>query len=432
MSTQISDYDKLFPFHFKYLESENKSLCLHCNKKYDKKVIHNLKRHIIEAHPIYAESSDLKYNHRKRPAPSDDTNDQPTSKIRKLSPEEFIISCVELATIHLIPYNFFSFKSFKKLIDENEKRHGLTMNSRNVQRYVQMTAGEIKKIIKQEVQSCMIAIKVDIASRFGRSILGVNAQFFSKMENKVVTRTLGMIEMKKRHTAQNINLMISSLLDEYGIDKRNISGYVCDNGANIIAAAKNFMNQQNSLLLNDEIAEMVAEGEYDEDDEDDQENFDSNGPIDIPNNIKEALNDITSIAVLVRCSIHTLQLAVHDSLKEISKNNEYVLNNVRKVVKNLRSSAFVEHINSLGIKIPGNDVLTRWNSSYIIIDKLMKIKNDLNLLYERVTENELKSIQLYDRDWEFMEKFHRAFHPCYELTMKLQKSDSGMGKIIEI
>lgn len=180
----------------------------------------------------------------------------------------------------------------------------------------------------------MILMQIDSATRLGRSILGINIQYYSHEEKKIVIRTIGMIEMKVRHTASNISLLISNVLDSFGIDKCSISSLTCDNGANIIKSAKFFQEHQNSLLLGDQIEELQQRLLEESEDEDSDE-FDQNGPLDVPLRVKEAISDITSIAVLLCCSIHTLQLSVHDALKDIKGKYGNEIGDIRKVMKNL-------------------------------------------------------------------------------------------------
>lgn len=85
-------------------------------------------------------------------------------------------------------------------------------------------------------------------------------------------------------------------------------------------------------------------------------------------------------------------------------------------------------MNSLNIKIPTLDVCTRWNSTYIMIHKLISIKSDIERLYEFFTNSDLDSIKLENSHWEFMGKFHDAFRPTYDFTVKLQGEQLGMGK----
>lgn len=425
---QMTDEEKLFQFHFKYIENEKKSECRHCNRKYEGKNASNLKRHLNQFHKNYASDTNMIYTKRKRIGHENDEQEVPTKKFKKLTNQELAQICVEFTTVNLLPYNFFSSSSLKKLILGTGC--SLTINPQNVKNLVDFSAQKIRESIATEIKDKMISLKVDMASRLGRSILGINIQFFSLIEKRIVIRTIGMIEMKRKHTSENIHSMISKVLQDFEIDKRQISSFTCDNGANIIASAKKFQDYQNSLLLQEEmnmLNDIVAEECDNDDDDEDEECFNENGPTDIPTIVKDAMEDITSIAVLVRCSVHTLQLAVHDALKEIKKNNNTNLEIVRNVVKNLKSSTYSEPMHRLKIKSPSVDVCTRWNSSFVMVHKLLSIKNDIQRLYEYVEDGDLDGITLTENDWEFISMFHEAFLPCYQLTLKLQDSNISMG-----
>lgn len=422
-----SDYN----LHYNYIESDEKSECIHCHKKYQGRNWSNLKRHLIAKHPSHATESNISFRPKRASDQLSNEDNPPTKKLKKMEPREFIQACVELATINLLPFNFFTFEATKKLIASHESSTGVTINYPNIRKFVHLSAEKIKNVIKEEVTGRMVALKIDTATRLGRSILGVNIQFYSMSLDKIIVRTLGIIEIKKKHTSQNINLMIGNILDDYNIDKRSISSITCDNGANIIASAKLFQDRQNSLLLNDEIEEYRDSLlNVDEDDEDDMECFDEFGPTEIPQNIKDALNGISCIAVLVRCSIHTLQLGVHDALREVKNKYGIQLQDIRNVVKSLKSSTYADKIESLNIKIPGIDICTRWNSSFIMVHQMINLKEDLLKLYEYYSGRQLDAIKINEVHWNFMTEFHPAFLPCFNLTQKLQKVNIGMGIII--
>lgn len=420
------DEDKLFQFHYTYSESEDKSSCRHCSSKFVGKNLSNLKRHTQKIHPERAKETNLETKKRK-PGPSRETEQEPQKKVRKLSRGDLIQSCVELATLNLVPYYFFSYVPFLRLIEIHKDSAKVGINPQSVQEFVSQTAEQIKESIKEELKNKMIGLKLDVATRLGRSMLGVNTQFFSHEEHAILIRSIGMKEIKTRHTASTISIMISDLLRSFEVDQRSISSITCDNGRNIVASAKLFQEHQNSLLLNDEIEALrEQENEFLNDEEDERE-FDNNGPSDIPLDIQDALKSITSIAVLVRCSIHTLQLAVHDALKDIKERFGTELNDIRKVLKNLNSSVYIQRVTELDLIIPGLDVITRWNSSYTMIHKLIAVKEKIIKLYDYYENAELDAIKLDSTHWAFMNEFHVAFKPCYELTVKLQSTQIGIG-----
>ena len=67
-----------------------------------------------------------------------------------------------------------------------------------------------------------------------------------------------------------------------------------------------------------------------------------------------------------------------------------------------------------------------------MIRDLMSIKEDMAKIYEYFDGETLAKIKLAASHWEFMELFYDAFLPCYNLTIKLQKSNVGLGISIDI
>lgn len=97
--------EKLFTYHYKYVESTQKSVCLHCKKEFVGKNISNLKRHVTSSHQGYVNETNLGYNKRKKRSGEVTSSSQepPIKKARKLDFEELVRSCIVLVTIHLVP-----------------------------------------------------------------------------------------------------------------------------------------------------------------------------------------------------------------------------------------------------------------------------------------------------------------------------------------
>lgn len=144
------------------------------------------------------------------------------------------------------------------------------------------------------------------------------------------------------------------------------------------------------------------------------------------------LKDDSPMAVMtiVRCAAHTphtLQLAVHDSLRETGLTE---IAKFRSVVKNLKSSRYM---NVIPRKIPVKlDVITRWNSTFTMIESLLKQRTSLEELYtaleNRKNEKDLQDVFLNDADFELMQNFQDAFEPIFTCTKLLQTQEMPMSK----
>lgn len=94
----------------------------------------------------------------------------------------------------------------------------------------------------------------------------------------------------------------------------------------------------------------------------------------------------------VRCAAHTLQLAIHDVIKE--NNVNHVLQKARYIVKKLRSSLMLIALKTIKLKMPILDYITRWCSTFNMLERLLQLKDFCNKVSEvNLTDNESASVQ---------------------------------------
>jgi len=142
----------------------------------------------------------------------------------------------------------------------------------------------------------------------------------------------------------------------------------------------------------------------------------------------------------VRCAAHVLNLAVSDGMKVVS-NSIIKLRNFASHIR--RSQPIFEKLkkifemNERPFLVPDLDVPTRWNSTYIMIEKLCRIREMTDIL---ITCNvELKDQYPTEEDWneinvnfkillyitlfkQLMSFTLRPFQHCSNLWQKLQIS----------
>lgn len=114
--------------------------------------------------------------------------------------------------------------------------------------------------------------------------MGVNAQFISN--NEIQVRTLGMIELKKRHTAEYLKTEVENILQSYGCKLVNVFCCTTDNGANMVKC----------INLLEENQENEMDVGLDNDDEIDE------------NNIEKIKKVLQPTLRCVRCASHTLYI----------------------------------------------------------------------------------------------------------------------------
>ncbi|XP_034490284.1 uncharacterized protein LOC117793931 [Drosophila innubila] len=175
---------------------------------------------------------------------------------------------------------------------------------------------------------------------------------------------------------------ILEILDDYGISLDQIYSITSDNGRNMIKAVQ---------VLNDATEESLFE--------DDTES-------------ENVLNELDTIELaniyLVRCAAHTMQLCVFDvnKTKEIADK----ISSCRTLCKLLRTETYRRILIENKRKIPSLDVVTRWNSTYLMLKKLLDLKDFL------ATQSDI----CVDADWDWMETYIDAFSDTYQATLKLQ------------
>lgn len=335
---------------------------------------------------------------------------------------------MNLAVTKPLPLTFFDDENFKEILAIHEDGAKITINSTNIKNYIEKTSDNIKSIIHNEVKDKLFSIQFDTASRHGRSFLGINIQYYSKIERKIVVRTLGVIELNEKHTGKNLNIEIGKIFDLYNIEKPSTLAIISDNGANVIAACKKFKELQANIVLNEELEELrkklLEQMESDFGDEEEQENDAASS---YPTSIQEAISKITSLAVIVRCSIHSLQLAVNDTVENMNSNLKNCLERIRQFVKSFKTAAYAsDRIKFCIPKIP-IDCKTRWNSTYLMISKILDFEENLIKMYEKMNPELKANVFISNEDFNFMKSYKEAFGPAYEFTLKMQLVQLSMG-----
>ncbi|XP_036339728.1 uncharacterized protein LOC118749045 [Rhagoletis pomonella] len=151
---------------------------------------------------------------------------------------------------------------------------------------------------------------MDVATRQNPYILGINAQYIDGY--KIIIHTLGMVELRSRHTGENLKQEILNCLDQFKIEIRQIYSSTTDNGANVIKTSKLLQISQGQVQNNPN-------------DDSDSNDVDDDGYDEVHNTLKSTM-------AVVRCAAHTLQLAAYDGIKTMQTNIE----SCRKAVKSLR------------------------------------------------------------------------------------------------
>lgn len=283
-----------------------------------------------------------------------------------------------------------------------------------VHAHLNLSADQVRDAIKNTLNGQPISIQLDIATRLGRSMFGINAQFAG--ETQLVLFNIGMIELDKTHTGENLSKVYQECLDRYGIIKQQVMSISLDNGKNVQKFVRieqenstsvvrrldfgaenvNITEVRNNATVNDEIEAILATEEI-ADDDDTAVIVDIFGECGIDIN---AMDQLESQSLLkktaeiiqnepetevfsltgVNCSAHTLQLLVKDSLKDLPKETRNIIDLCRRVIKALKLNSTKAIIDEAKKHIPSEigmqpdlklrihlDVETRWGSTFEMV-----------------------------------------------------------------
>jgi hypothetical protein len=147
----------------------------------------------------------------------------------------------------------------------------------------------------------------------------------------------------------------------------------------------------------------------------------------------------------VHCFIHALQLVVHDAVLS-QRAVVDMLARTRKLVTHFSHSslactalkdlqkqdATASHSNdssssdTVTVLLPVQDVSTRWNSTYLMCERAIKIKRSLQLYLADHDQVQ----KLSANDWILMEKLVYVLKPFFDLTQKLSSDNSSISRVI--
>lgn len=422
-------FNKDHYYEFDNITLTNKCKIDSCSKVFKGNVISNLKRHIKNCHRSVAISLNLDNNNDfQEQAPSE-------SKKQKLEYNKTTITqaCVGLCSKRSLPFKFFDYPELKFLLDPLFLKNKLNITAKNIINNINDAAFQIRNMIKKEVKNKIISLKVDSASRFNRSILGINCQYL--INGVVKVRTLGMIELLKSHTAENLCTEILQILKLYDIEIPQIFTITTDNGANMVKAAILLVKEQEKFITENEIVchdpsnndenvdtdEIITVDENNSTITNENNSSETQTAENIETLVQNALELVHPILIPLRCAAHTFQLAIHDVLKQdIFKTK---IDIIRAAVKQLKTTKYKQIFSIAKIKRPSIDVVTRWGSTFEMVDSFVQNK----ATYREIETN----LNISDVEWEFCDTFLVALKPLHILTKKLQEEDMVMGDLFK-
>lgn len=307
----------------------------------------------------------------------------------------FLEAILKLVSFHNMPLSSLDWEGFKLLLDPISESLNMKMNRSNIKTHLSTAAGRIRHAIKDEMEGKLISLKIDSASRHGRNILGINAQYC--LSDKVAIRTLAMLEVTQRQTASFLKSKIIETLKSYGISLDQVFSITVDNGANMCAAVKELKVELERT--------MVAEVLIEQDDDEEQDNAQRSLSVSLLDEFKNTIN-------LIRCSVHSIQLAILDV---VSKSNQTV-KAVTEIVKRCRNIKYKASFKDASASYPPVWNHTRWCGIYSMMESLTSQESFFRQLASDHPELDLKD------HWTFIRDYQRAFQPLYICTKTMQEA----------
>lgn len=204
--------DELRSFYIFDSES-NKTVCKICNKNYSGNHFTNLKRHFIQSHKqLYDELCNTKET---------EVSSKKNKITYEIDKDKFVESIIEILTDDGRPLAILDSSGFKYIVDpifEALKMDPIT--SHNAKDIINEKAENLKREIKKLVKNKIISLKVDVATRLNRSILGINMQIVHFVNGKIniVIKNLAMISCDERITGEFVKDNIMKTLDSFEIN----------------------------------------------------------------------------------------------------------------------------------------------------------------------------------------------------------------------
>lgn len=378
--------------HFQCVSQEEKNsskthICRHCNCQLNGSKEWNLAQHLKKCHvSIYEEIAGKKES-------------QEEKRLKLLQ------HCVEIISVNGRPFASLLDSGFQAVVKDKitalqSTGHGINLSRpdlNEVKAHLQITSNQIQNEIRKETENRPLSLLVDIVTRQRRAICGFSIQYISNGQLKI--RSIGMVELLKKHSGIYIADVIIQRLNEFGISLKQIITITTDNGSNVLKMVRDIndhlqfeidnakvavcnpqCDENESLPENaDDLIEEFLNEETEITDEDawgqlmEEANFNENGP---PKTLLNAISDEISTyqddihdITGVNCAEHTLQLAIGDAMTHLSNAFKNVIALSKCVCKFLRLASTSIEMNATDIEytIPHIENSTRWGTMYLMV-----------------------------------------------------------------
>ncbi|XP_058448985.1 uncharacterized protein LOC131428945 [Malaya genurostris] len=213
-----------------------------------------------------------------------------------------------------------------------------------------------------------------------------------------------MIEINESQTAAFLKSKVMDTFADYGLSLKNIFSVTCDNGANMVATVRK-LNNDSYVMPTEQQADGTNIDELDESDviEDDQQCERNVTP--------ELANELSERITLVRCAVHTLQLAILDV---VDKSDESI-RAITAVARKCKLVKYRSEFESYDASYPPVWSRTRWGGIFKMMEPFVHQKRFFNQLADNFPELDLSN------QWSYIEHYYDTFKPLYICTKQMQE-----------
>lgn len=303
-----------------------------------------------------------------------------------------------------------------------------------------------QKIIEMVMDAKKINITTDLWTKCDNTpFMGVTAHFYSRKDRCRKNIMIGLKVLPHPHTAANIFDKIMEILQFWGIPYEKVFKVVTDNASNMVKAFRVEETDGNGEISNDDGSdesdsdddeEIVAiDGSHEslamqhEDSEEENAEFRADFNLDESfleddevefDQLQAEQHELFSNKHF-RCVVHSLQLVVKEILKKYKTTISAAIKVVGQFGKSSKSTLRLKELtntehNGIGVK---RYCRTRWSSLYQMIERLLKIQNEVNKVCV-----EMKLSHLQPNQWITLEKLSILLEPFADHTAKLQKNSA--------
>lgn len=292
----------------------------------------------------------------------------------RVDPSEILKSCISLITVRALPISAVEYPEFKTILRPYKeslalKGIKLAINTEIMKKHIESCAEKITEMIADEMKEKLVCLLVDIASRYNRSIMGVNAAYM--VDGNLTVRTIGMHVLHCSHTSTNLIEFIKKDLIKFNLTMDQIISLTTDNGRNLIKMVADLDAEYQSNNLPENVQTEAGSEQTESDDSDfdiDDDVFDDQYYMDLLDNMRSGFDGTLHKNLIhgISCAAHMINLVVMHGLEKCVEVGS-IIQKARDLIIRLRTPTFVEMIKALKLNTAKLDVKTRWNSIYVMV-----------------------------------------------------------------